>query len=82
MKKEGIHWDQISAYIEGRMTPAEAHAFELEMQSDAFLSDAVDGLMQESAASRKQALQALQALRATSRNQPPCPAGGKSNNWP
>jgi hypothetical protein len=60
MKKEGIHWDQISAYIEGRMTPAEAHAFELEMQSDAFLSDAVDGLMQESAASRKQALQALQ----------------------
>jgi|GEM_PF-3839815 len=59
MKKEGIHWDQISAYIEGRMTPAEAHAFELEMQGDAFLSDAVDGLMQQNDASRKQALQAL-----------------------
>jgi hypothetical protein len=59
MNKEGLYWKQIEAYVEGRLSSAEAHAFEREMQNDPFLSDAVDGLMQEEGEARKRALSAL-----------------------
>lgn len=59
MNREGLHWKQIEAYVEGRLSSAEAHAFEREMQNDPFLSDAVDGLMQEEGDARKRALSAL-----------------------
>lgn len=54
-----ISEDDLLRYIENTMTEAEKHAIELELQENAFLSDAVDGLQETTAAHRKTNIEEL-----------------------
>lgn len=40
---------ELQAYVEGRMTPHEQHALEVQMENDPFLNDAMEGLREQHA---------------------------------